>query len=64
MKLREMLSTHKELAVKLNELETKLQNHEKQIIALVDAIRSLMAMPAEASRPRIGFQTESVKRKK
>jgi hypothetical protein len=58
VKLREMLSTHRELAVKLNELETKLQKHDHQIVALIDAIRSLMRAPPSRPESRIGFQTE------
>ncbi len=59
VKLRELLSTHRELAVKLSELEGKLQNHDQQIIALINAIRSLMAEPSPKSKPPIGYQTES-----
>ena len=45
VKLREMMSTHKELAHKLAELERKLQNHDESIRSLVVAIRQLMASP-------------------
>src|SRR4030067_462860 len=45
VKLREMLSTHKELAHKLVELERKLQNHYESIQSLVVAIRQLMRPP-------------------
>jgi len=41
VKLREMLSTHKELAHKLAMLERKLQNHDESIRSLVVAIRQL-----------------------
>ncbi|HEY2588877.1 MAG TPA: ORF6N domain-containing protein [Tepidisphaeraceae bacterium] len=63
VKLREMLSAHRELAAKLNELESKLQDHDGQIVALIDAIRSLMAEPRGRRKPAIGYHTES-KRKK
>jgi uncharacterized protein involved in exopolysaccharide biosynthesis len=56
-KLREMLSTHKELAQKLAELERKLQNHDESIRSLVVAIRQLMASPEPKKRP-IGFLVE------
>ncbi len=39
VKLREVLSTHKELAYKLAQLERKLQNHDESIRSLVAAIR-------------------------
>jgi hypothetical protein len=60
VQLRELLSTHRDLAAKLDELEKKLQNHDDQILALVDAIRQLMEEPEEAEerKPPIGFQTE------
>lgn len=63
VKLRETFAAHRELAVKLNELESKLQNHDGQIRALIDAIRSLMAEPRGRRKPPIGYQTESKRRK-
>ena len=57
VKLREMLSTHKELAHKLAELERKLQNHDESIRSLVVAIRQLMASPEPKRRP-IGFRVK------
>jgi hypothetical protein len=59
VKLREMLSTHKELAHKLAELERKLQNHDESIRSLVVAIRQLMRPPEpEPPKKRIGFLVE------
>jgi len=58
VKLREMLSTHRQLALKLAELERKLEKHDGQIVALIDAIRQLMAPPPEPPRRRIGFAAE------
>ncbi len=55
VKLREMLSTHKELAHKLAALERKLQNHDESIQSLVVAIRQLMTPPESKRRP-IGFR--------
>jgi hypothetical protein len=57
VKLREMLSTHKELAHKLAVLERKLQNHDESIRSLVAAIRQLMT-PTEPKRRPIGFRME------
>jgi hypothetical protein len=51
---REMLSTHKELAAKLEALERKIGSHDQAIAGLIDAIRQLMAPPAQSKRP-IGF---------
>jgi hypothetical protein len=58
VKLREMLSTHKQLAVKLDELEARLQKHDGQIAALFEAIRELMEPPPAPPRERIGFDAE------
>ncbi len=57
VKMRQMLSTHKELADKLNKLEDKYEKHDKDIKAIIDAIRQLMAPPEKPAR-KIGFKTE------
>jgi len=54
VKLRHVLSTHKDLAAKLNELERKIEKHDESIEAIFEAIRQLMT-PPEKSRKRIGF---------
>ena len=55
VKLREILSTHKDLAHKLKELEGKIEKHDGEIGAIFDAIRQLMTPPPEKPKPRIGF---------
>jgi len=55
--LRNLLSTHKELAFKLAELEKKIETHDSEISSLFDAIHELMA-PPEKSRRHIGFHAE------
>lgn len=55
VKLREFLSAHKELAQKLNELEQKIERHDKEIVAIFQAIRQLMAPPPAKPKRRIGF---------
>ena len=55
VKLRELLSTHKELAAKLAELERKVGSHDVAIQSLMTAIRRLMEPPPAPPRPRIGF---------
>ena len=57
VRLRAFLATHKELAEKLAELERKLASHDEQIVAIIDAIKRLMAPPGPAER-RIGFESE------
>ncbi len=55
VKLKEMLSSHKELLHKLTELERKTEKHDKDICAIFEAIRQLIT-PVEAKPKRqIGF---------
>lgn len=60
VRLREMLTSNKELALKLTELETrlerKLDSHDQAITGLIEAVRSLMKSPEPNKRP-IGFIT-------
>lgn len=55
VKLRKILSTHKELAHKLIELERKIEKHDGEIEGIFEAIRQLMAEP-EKPKNKIGFQ--------
>jgi phage regulator Rha-like protein len=57
VKLRQILSAHKELAHKLEELERKIAKHDAEIQGIFEAIRQLM-VPPEKPKRRIGFQTE------
>lgn len=61
VKLREILSTHKELALKLKQLEMKIERHDDEIQAIFEAIRQLMAPPPEKRKRRIGFGTWSLR---
>jgi len=60
VKLREMLSTHKELAHKLEQLERKIEKHDEEIKVIFDAIRELMR-PPETNKRKIGFRREAEK---
>ncbi len=55
VKLRQILSTHKELAHKLRELEHKVEKHDAEIQAIFEAIRQLMEPPPIPEKPPIGF---------
>ena len=55
VRLRRILSTHKELAHKLNELERKIEKHDEEIRTIFEAIRRLMSPPEKPTR-RIGFR--------
>ena len=58
VRLREMLSTHKELARKLVEMEDRIAHHDGSIHTLIDAIKQLMKQP-EPREKKIGFIKES-----
>lgn len=55
IRLREYVATHKELAVRLRELENKVGRHDDDIRSIIEAIRKLMEPPPEPKRPPIGF---------
>lgn len=57
VQLREMLSSHKEFAAKLEALERKVGSHDQAIAGLIDAIRQLMT-PPDPKKRSIGFITE------
>lgn len=52
--LRQVLSSNKELGLKLQLLENKIEKHDKEIQAIFVAIRQLMAIPLKPKK-RIGF---------
>ncbi len=54
VKLRQILSTHKALAHKLEQLEKKIEKHDGEIRTIFEAIRQLMTPPEKPKR-RIGF---------
>ncbi len=57
VQLREMLSTHQELAAKLEELDRKVSSHDQAIAGLIDAIRQLMTPPSQ-KKHGIGFTAD------
>jgi phage regulator Rha-like protein len=52
VKLRQILSSNKDLSRRLDELEKKYDEHFQ---AIFDAIRRLMELPEEPQKPMIGF---------
>lgn len=54
VKLRSIISEHRELAAKLDQLERKLGQHDEDIIKIFSAINRLMAPPDKTAR-QIGF---------
>jgi hypothetical protein len=58
VKLRHILSTHKELESKLQEHDQRLKKHDEHIFAIFKAIEELMAPPPEPPKRRIGFKAD------
>jgi hypothetical protein len=57
VKLRKLISGHKELVHKLAELERKIEMHDTDIKDIFEAIRQLMGLPSE-HRKIVGFTTK------
>ena len=62
-KMREMLLTHKDLLIKLEQIEKQLltqdarmDNHEADIQAIFEVLKKLVGQPVENPRPRVGFR--------
>jgi hypothetical protein len=62
IRLRTMLATNKELASKIEELETNLAKHDDSIQEIVRLIKRLME-PPPARRSKIGFSLSSARTK-
>lgn len=58
VRLRETLALHKELALKLTELEKRIEGHDTAIHSLFEAMRQLMGPPAAPPKPEIGFHVK------
>lgn len=54
VKLREILSTHKKVEEKLKELENKLEEHDDQIVQIIQVINQLITPPSPAKK-KVGF---------
>jgi len=54
VKLREIISSNKKVEQKLKEIENKLQEHEEQIVQIIQVINELAA-PPPAEKKKIGF---------
>lgn len=54
-KMREMLSTHADILLKLEQLERKVDGHDENIQVIFSYLKQLLD-PAQEPRPRIGFR--------
>jgi len=57
VKMREMLSTHKDVLLKLEQLERKVTGHDEEIQVIFEYLKQLLDPPQEP-RPRIGFRRQ------
>ena len=57
VKLRQMISLHKEFAQKLSQMERKYERHDEQIHAIFEQIREFMTFK-EKSHKQIGFKNK------
>ncbi|MFC1825307.1 ORF6N domain-containing protein [Thermodesulfobacteriota bacterium] len=60
VQLRKISSSQKQLARKLQEIESRFEDHDEKIQAIFEAIRQLMIPPAK-SRKKIGFDIKEPK---
>jgi hypothetical protein len=58
VKLKELLLTHKDLAIKLEALERKYVNHDEKIKAIFEAIKQLLRPKPVKEKRIIGFRAE------
>ena len=56
VKIREILMNHKELALKLSEMEQKLAKYDKEIMAIFQVIRRFITKD-EKPKGKMGFHT-------
>ena len=54
-RLRELLVAHKDLALKVENLERDSRDHGRKIHAILNAIKELLSPPPAKPKPRIGF---------
>lgn len=62
VKLREVMSTHRDLAHKIEALERKYAEHDEEIQVIFKAIKKLLELPAVPPKRPIGFQPHEGKR--
>lgn len=55
IKIKEMVITHKDLQLKIQELEEKYKDHDQQIRTIFEAIRQLLKPPHPKPKSKIGF---------
>jgi hypothetical protein len=57
-RVREMLSTHKDILLQLERIEQRLSGHDDQIVQIFNYLKQLVTQP-QPPRPRIGFRRKN-----
>jgi hypothetical protein len=57
VKLREMLAAHKDILLKINQLEKQVTQNSEEIRLIFGALKQLLNPPSEPRKP-IGFNTK------
>jgi hypothetical protein len=58
VRLREMISSHKDIMIKIEDLERKSRKHDHYIGVIFENIRKLLLPPIEPPKKKIGFKRE------
>jgi len=61
VKMRQMLIPYKDIINKIEQLENNLQTHDRQIVAIIDAIKFLMSPPELNPKEPFGFRSRKNK---
>jgi hypothetical protein len=61
VRLRQMLAPYKEFMSKLDQLEKKLQTHDGQVTAIIEALKLLMPRPKEKPKEPFGFHRKKTR---
>ncbi len=58
VRLRQMALTHRELAIKLKDLENRMDMNDQNVVAIMHALRDHLRQPPPPARKKIGFHTD------
>jgi len=58
-KMRELVNSHKDILLKLEELERKVSSHDEQIILIFEYLKKLIA-PETKIRKRVGYKIDGI----
>ena len=58
VRLKEIVSSHKALSDRLQQLEQRMESKDEEVQAIFQAIRELMSPPPDKPQPKIGFHAD------